>query len=264
MNRFYPLQHCTALVGGSTQGIGWAIANRMAESGARVILLARNATRLEQLCQELPSVEGSVHRWIAADFNEPQVVESSVKRHLLIHGPVHILVNNTGGPPSGPLSSATPDAFVAAFHSHVVCNHLLTQAVVPGMQTEGYGRILNIVSTSVKIPLPNLGVSNTIRGAVASWSKTLANELAPFGITVNNILPGATETARLRAIIAAKATKTGMHVEEAAQAMRNEIPMKRFGTAEEIAALAAFLAGPDASYITGTSIPVDGGRTGSL
>jgi 3-oxoacyl-[acyl-carrier protein] reductase len=265
MSTLHPLLHRTALVGGSTQGIGRAIAQQFAKAGAQVVLLARNADRLEALCKELPLInEEKPHRWVAADFSRPDMVEEEVRKYLTQHGPVHILVNNTGGPPSGPLTDATEQSFLTAFQSHLLCNHLLAKAVVPGMQAVGYGRIINIVSTSVKIPLPNLGVSNTIRGAVASWAKTLANELAPFGITVNNILPGATETARLKAIIAAKAAKTGLSEEEVTRDMQAEIPMRRFGRAEEIASLAEFLAGSGAAYITGTSIPVDGGRTGSL
>jgi len=136
--------------------------------------------------------------------------------------------------------------------------------IVPGMKSEGFGRIINIISTSVKQPLHGLGVSNTIRAAVANWSKTLATELAPFHITVNNVLPGATETDRLNAIISNKANKQGKNLDAIRSEMLAEIPMKRFGTAEEIASAVAYLASPAAAYITGTQITVDGGRTGVL
>jgi 3-oxoacyl-[acyl-carrier protein] reductase len=177
---------------------------------------------------------------------------------------VHILVNNTGGPAAGPILDAQPDAFVAAFQQHLINNQRLAQAVVPGMRTAGYGRIVNIISTSVKAPLHGLGVSNTVRAAVGNWSKTLANELAVDGITVNNVLPGATQTERLTAIIDGRAARTGRASAEVAQEMIDEVPMRRFAQPSEIAAAVAFLASPDASYITGINIPVDGGRTPNL
>jgi 3-oxoacyl-[acyl-carrier protein] reductase len=174
------------------------------------------------------------------------------------------LINNSGGPAAGPILNATEDQFLQAFHQHLLTNHILTTAVVPNMKEEGYGRIVNIISTSVRMPLANLGVSNTIRGSVASWAKTMANELAQFGITVNNVLPGATKTDRLSAIISNNAEKKNKAVEEVESEMQNEIPAKRFGEPGEIAAVAAFLATPAAAYVTGESIRVDGGRTGSI
>jgi 3-oxoacyl-[acyl-carrier protein] reductase len=177
---------------------------------------------------------------------------------------VHILINNSGGPAGGPVTNAKPEEFLQAFQQHLICNHIITQLVIDGMKAEGYGRIINIISTSVKIPLRDLGVSNTIRGAVASWAKTMANELGEYGITVNNVLPGATTTERLTTIIANKAAKTGKTVAEIEHEMMNETPARRFGKPEEIAAMAAFLASPAAAYVNGTSIPVDGGRTGSI
>ncbi len=175
--------------------------------------------------------------------------------------PVHILVNNTGGPPPGTVIEARPEEFTTAFAQHLICNQILVQAVVPGMQAAGYGRIINIISTSVKQPIAGLGVSNTIRGAVASWAKTLASELAPFGITVNNVLPGMTRTQRLDSLIASKAEKTGKTIEQITQEMIREIPAGRIGMPHEFAAAVAFLASPAASYITGINLPVDGGRT---
>jgi 3-oxoacyl-[acyl-carrier protein] reductase len=253
----------TALVSGSTQGIGLASAQALASLGAHCILLARNEDALKKALTTLSVDHGQTHRYLVADFQNPDQVKQVVENYLKNH-PVHILINNTGGPPAGPVLSAQSPEFLSAFHQHLICNHLLATAVIPSMKSEGYGRIVNVISTSVKIPLKNLGVSNTIRGAVASWAKTLANEVAPFGITVNNVLPGATATGRLEAIINNKVSKTGLSQEEAENEMLAEIPAKRFGKPEEIAAMVAFLASPAAAYVNGTSIPVDGGRTGSI
>lgn len=252
-----------ALVGGSTQGIGLAIARELALLGATCTLIARNEASLEEAVATLDTAAGQQHDYLVADYSDYEAVKSTVAAYLQQHH-IHILINNSGGPAAGPVTEATPEAFLHAFQQHLICNQLLAQLVVPGMKADQYGRVINIISTSVKIPLKGLGVSNTIRGAVASWAKTLSNELAPFGITVNNILPGATATARLEAIVNNKSAKTGAAKAAVEEEMIEEIPMKRFGKPEEIAAAAAFLATPAAAYITGVSIPVDGGRTGSL
>ncbi|MBL7770470.1 MAG: SDR family oxidoreductase [Flavipsychrobacter sp.] len=257
------LENKTALVCGSTQGIGLAAARELALLGASCILLARNETSLKDAVNSLDTSRGQQHAFAVADFSSPDLVKHKIEEVLLNHT-ISILVNNTGGPKPGPIIDADTDQFLNAFQQHVIINQLLTRAVVPGMKKLGYGRIINIVSTSVKIPLNNLGVSNTIRGAVASWSKTMANELGPFGITVNNVLPGFTSTARLKSLAQSLAADKGITVEEQERSMAAEVPLKRFGKAEETAALVAFLASPAAAYITGTSIPVDGGRTGSL
>ena len=258
-----------ALVCGSTQGIGRASAIELASLGASVTLVARNPERLEQVCRELPAKPEfrQTHRWFAADFADPAAVQEAVRTelaHQSAAGPYTILVNNTGGPAGGPVADAQPDAFVAAFRSHVVCNQLLVQALLPGMKSAGYGRIINIISTSVKAPIPGLGVSNTIRAAVANWAKTLATELAPLGITVNNVLPGFTDTERLKQLFTARAQKEGKSLEEVTKASIATIPAGRLGRAEEIAAAVAFLATPAAAYINGINVPVDGGRTQSL
>jgi 3-oxoacyl-[acyl-carrier protein] reductase len=203
------------------------------------------------------------HSFAVADFSKPDEVRIAIDT-ILQHQPIHVLVNNTGGPPSGLITEAKEEDFLAFFNQHLVNNHLLVKAVLPGMRRRKFGRIINIISTSVKIPLPNLGVSNTIRGAVASWSKTLANEVGQYNITVNNILPGYTQTKRLETLVSQTAKKKKQTVQETEQQMMQDIPMKRFGSPEEIATVAAFLASPAASYINGASIPVDGGRTGSL
>lgn len=253
----------TALVAGSTQGIGLASAQALATLGASCVLVARNEAALGAAVATLDKSRGQQHQFVVADFNHPRQVETVVGA-FTSRNPVHILVNNTGGPPAGPVAEAAVEAFEAAFRQHLICNHMLATAVIPAMKEAGYGRIINIISTSVKIPLKNLGVSNTIRGAVASWAKTLANELGAYAITVNNVLPGATATARLDAILSGKQAKAGISREEATAEMTSEIPARRFGRPEEIAAMVAFLASPAAAYVNGTSIPVDGGRTGAI
>ncbi|MFY0253604.1 SDR family oxidoreductase [Chitinophaga sp. 30R24] len=250
----------TALVCGSSQGIGLATAIELALLGANCILLARNEDRLKAVLPLLAVKGQQRHRYEIADFSEvAQVI--AVANDLAQHGPVHILINNTGGPAGGPILDAGATAFTNAFSQHLLCNQVLAQALVPDMITAGYGRIINIISTSVKTPLKNLGVSNTTRWAVAAWSKTLATELAPHGITVNNVLPGSTATARLETLINNNATARQVSKAAIEAEWLKEIPMQRFGEAHEIAALAAFLASPAAAYITGTSIAVDGGKT---
>jgi len=253
-----------AIVCGSTKGIGKAIAVQLALSGANVTLLARNESILRGSLNDLDTSKGQVHGYLVCDFSNPKKLQSIMDEFILKQKTIHILVNNTGGPPPGPVAMADMDEFTEAFTAHLLCNHIMAKAVIQGMKSEKYGRIINIISTSVKVPLKGLGVSNTIRGAVGNWSKTLANELAPFGITVNNILPGATKTERLTGIIENKANKTGVTASEAEAEMLHEIPAGRFGSPEELAYAATFLASPMASYITGTNVVVDGGRTGCL
>jgi len=255
-----PMTGKTALVGGSTQGIGWACAQKLAHMGASVVLVARNAERLAQAAVQLATPAHQQHRIIVADFTHVQAVRAAVAEHIATHGAIHILVNNTGGPPGGPITQATDDHFLQAYESHLLVNHALVQLCLPGMKAAGYGRIVNIVSTSVREPIKGLGVSNTTRAAVAGWAKTLSTEVAAFGITVNNILPGATATARLTSIINNKAQQTGKTIQEIESQMLAEIPAARFAQPEEVAAAACFLCGPDAGYITGVSLPVDGGR----
>jgi 3-oxoacyl-[acyl-carrier protein] reductase len=254
-----------ALVGGSNQGIGRAAAEALAAGGAHVTLVARDEARLQEAAAALPTPAGQQHDFIVADYSQPILLKQRVHEYLLAHPEgFDIVVNNTGGPAGGPILDASIDEFRAAFEQHLVCNHLLAQLVVPAMQARGWGRIVNIISTSVKQPLPGLGVSNTIRGAVASWAKTLANELGQYGITVNNVLPGATVTQRHTSLIEKKVHQTGQTTEEVEGQMLRSIPAGRFGEAAEVAAAVAFLASDAAAYVTGTSMPVDGGRTSSL
>ncbi len=253
----------TALVGGSTQGIGLASAQELAELGANCILISRSEEKLQQAVDTLDTTQGQRHGYLVADFADPEQVREVVAAHVNDKN-ITILINNTGGPAGGPVVDAKPESFIAAFQQHLICNHILATLLLPGMKAEGWGRIVNIISTSVKVPLKDLGVSNTIRGAVASWAKTMANEVAQFGITVNNVLPGSTATGRLDAIMQNKAAKTHKDKAEIEQEMISEVPARRIGKPEEIAAMVAFLCSPAASYVNGTSIPVDGGRTGSI
>ena len=233
-----------ALVCGASQGIGLAAARELASLGARCTLMARNEERLRLA---LGTLEGEGHGVAVAETS-----------------PVDILINNTGGPPGGPAHAADPSDYLAAFSQHLLCNQRLVQAVLPGMRTAGFGRVVNVISTSVKQPLDGLGVSNTVRGAVANWAKTLANELGPDGITVNNVLPGATRTARLDQIAEAKSAKTGVPAEKILEGMAQAVPLRRLGEAHEIGAAIAFLCSPAAAYISGINLPVDGGRTRCL
>lgn len=254
----------TALVGGSTQGIGRATARELALLGATIVLIARNEATLDETIRSLATNHGQTHRYLVADFSQPGAVPAAVTQHLAQFPDLHILINNTGGPAGGSLIDAKPDEFIQTFHNHLLNNQALVQAVVPAMQRAGYGRIVNIISTSVKQPIVGLGVSNTIRGAVAQWSKTLSLELGAFGITVNNVLPGYTSTARLDAVLAMRAKSSGKSEEDVAAQMASDIPIGRFATAEEVAAAVAFLCTPAAASISGINLPVDGGKTGSL
>ena len=253
-----------ALVCGGSQGIGRASAHELAALGADVTLLARSADALEIALADLPRIHSAQkHGFIVADMQAHATLRAQVEA-VANNGAINILVNNSGGPPGGSAHAAATDEFLQAFNQHLIAAQVILQAILPGMQGSGYGRIINVISTSVKEPIRNLGVSNTIRGAVASWSKTLAGELGPFGITVNNVLPGYTRTQRLDQILADRAKATGTSEEKIAEGMLATVPLRRFAEASEIANVIAFLASPAAGYINGINVPVDGGRTLSL
>ena len=254
----------TALVCGSSQGMGKAIAIQLASQGANVVLFARNKDRLIEVKVALDTSQGQNHHVLVADFSDVQQVTKALSDFINTGKTIHIAVNNTGGPAPGPANSAMSNDFVQAFNQHLICNHEIMKQLLPGMQSDGYGRIINVISTSVKQPLTGLGVSNTVRGAVANWAKTLANELGQYNITVNNVLPGATNTKRLEDIIKNKAAKQGITKDAMAEKEKSIIPMRRFGEASEFADVVGFLASPAAGYVTGINLPVDGGRTSCL
>jgi 3-oxoacyl-[acyl-carrier protein] reductase len=258
-----PLQGKRAIVGGASQGIGRGCAEALAADGAVVTVLSRSTGALAAVAAELPRPGGQEHGFVAVDFAHLDAVAAAAAA-VAAEGPVHILVNNTGGPPPGPLREADPDDLGDAFAMHVLAYQTWVAAVQPGMIAAGYGRIINIISTSVVSPIPGIGVSNTIRAAVANWGRTLAVELGPSGITVNNILPGFIDTDRLRIIDAGRAELSGVTAEELAAARIASIPVGRLGTPADIGAAVAFLASPAASYISGVDLPVDGGRLVSL
>jgi 3-oxoacyl-[acyl-carrier protein] reductase len=254
----------TAIVCGSTNGIGKAIALEMASLGANVTLFARNAEAMQQVLTELDVSAGQQHDMLTADFAFPEQVSKAIEGYMQKTTAVHILVNNSGGPAPGLAIDSDPQAFLNAFSQHLICNQHIVRAVVPAMKNEKYGRIINVISTSVRTPIPNLGVSNTTRGAVASWAKTLSAELGPYGITVNNILPGLTDTKRLESLIKTIADQRGVSFDDQVALMKENIPARRFADPMETAAMAGFLASPSAAFISGESIRVDGGATPSI
>ncbi|MCS7020091.1 MAG: SDR family oxidoreductase [Cytophagales bacterium] len=258
------LQDKRAIVCGSTQGIGKATAIGLARLGATVTLLARNEQALQATAQELPTPNGQVHHYLCADFGNPAKVQAVIDEWKATHGGAHILINNTGGPPAGQAIDASLEEYTDAFTKHLLCNQLLAKALVEYMKAAHFGRIVNIISTSVREPIAGLGVSNTIRGAVASWAKTLSFELAPFGITVNNVLPGYTKTARLASLIKTRAEKQGTTAQAIEQQLLAEVPARRFAEPEEVANAVLFLCSPAAAYITGINVPVDGGKIRAL
>ena len=254
-----------ALVCGGSQGIGRATAIELAKLGADLTLLARSREALEAALAALPVVHANQrHASIAVDMRDHAALRAKVEAMIAAPKPVQILINNTAGPPGGQAQNASVEEYLAAFQQHLIANQVLLQTVLPGMKASGWGRIVNVISTSVKEPIRNLGVSNTIRGAVASWAKTLAAELGQYGITVNNVLPGYTRTQRLEQILGERSKTIGKSEEEIARTMLASVPLGRFADAAEIANVIAFLASPAAAYVSGVNVPVDGGRTQSL
>ena len=237
-----------ALVCGGTSGIGKAAAISLSECGAEVVILSRSA---------------SGENTLNCDLEDLDSLTISVTKEIERNGNFEILINNSGGPPSGPLIAATPHDFEKAFRRHVLASQTLVQLILPGMKTANYGRIINIISTSVKEPIPGLGVSNTIRGAMASWSKTMSKELPP-SITINNVLPGFTNTERLTELKKTLSEQKGISQEEVENAWLSTVPEGRLADPSELGKVVAFLSSPAASFVRGTSIPVDGGRTGSI
>ena len=255
------LRNKKAVVCGSTQGIGKAIAEELSRQGVNLTLIARDKEALENVVKKLDTSLGQSHDYLCVDFSDDNF-ENKISDLSSLN--IDILINNTGGPASGPITDANPDDFLLAFKMHLLNNQLLIKKVIDNMKKNSFGRIINIISTSVKAPIPALGVSNTIRAAVANWAKTLSLELGPYGITVNNVLPGFTSTNRLKSLIKKKSTILGKSISEVESEMKNTVPLKRFGDASEVANAVVFLSSPAASYINGINLPVDGGRTASL
>ena len=255
------LRNKRAVVCGSTQGIGKAIAEELSRQGVNLTLIARDKEALENVVKKLDTSLGQSHDYLCVDFSDDNF-ENKISDLSSLN--IDILINNTGGPASGPITDANPDDFLLAFKMHLLNNQLLIKNVIDNMKKNSFGRIINIISTSVKAPIPGLGVSNTIRAAVANWAKTLSLELGPYGITVNNVLPGFTSTNRLKSLIKKKSTILGKSISEVESEMKNTVPLKRFGDASEVANAVVFLSSPAASYINGINLPVDGGRTASL
>jgi 3-oxoacyl-[acyl-carrier protein] reductase len=250
-----------ALVCGSSAGIGRACAVELAALGASVTLMARDAGKLAAVRDSLAAVG---HAIAVADFQRVDEVERAVRQAVETHGPHHIVIHNTGGPAAGPALDASVEQYAQAFAMHLLTGQVLVQATAPGMKGAGYGRVVNIISTSVKQPIAGLGVSNAVRGAVAQWAKTLAGELGQFGITVNNVLPGYTRTDRLTSLVRGRASKGNVSEAEVERDLLSSIPAGRFGEAEEVASAVAFLCSPSAGYVNGINLPVDGGRLGGL
>lgn len=258
------LQGRHALVCGASQGIGLACARELASLGATVTLAARSRDRLEAARSSLTAGAGQAHDVLAVDLSKPEAARDAVGALVASGREYHILVNNTGGPPAGPMLGASVEQLRAAFDSLLVTAHVLVQALVPGMTRARYGRIINITSTSVKQPIANLGLSNAVRAGVANWAKSLSQELAPHGITVNNVLPGFVDTERLGDLFKARASKAGSDVESVRRDTVASIPAGRIGNPVEVASVVAFLASPAAGYVNGINLPVDGGRLGTL
>jgi 3-oxoacyl-[acyl-carrier protein] reductase len=254
------LKNKNAIVCGSTQGIGEATAQELARQGVNITLVARNKDVLSNVLESLDKSLGQSHRFVCIDFSADNFLE----KIQALDQSYDILINNTGGPAGGPIIDAKPQAFLDAFKMHLINNQLLVSHVVQSMKVKNFGRIINVISTSVKAPIQGLGVSNTIRAAVANWAKTLSLELGPFGITVNNVLPGFTNTNRLTSIIQRKANEQSKSIDDVSKAMQSSVPARRFGESHEVANAVAFLSSVGASYINGINLPVDGGRTASL
>ena len=258
----FDLTGLNALVCGASQGIGRATAETFAKQGARVVLLARNAEALEKARAALPSPEK--HMCVTADVSRSDELDAALEKISSQLGSIDILVNNAGGPTAGALLDAEANSFELALRTHILAQLHLCKKLTPSMKHKNFGRIINIISTSVRMPIPNLGVSNTIRAAVAGFAKTMSNELAPCGITVNNVLPGYTETERLAALAHAAAARNSSTADSVRENWLKQVPMNRFAQPEEVAAALAFLASREAAYITGVSLQVDGGRIGAI
>lgn len=252
-----------ALVCGASKGIGAATAKFLAKAGANVTVCARNSDALDDLCNELSTLGNGSHSSLVLDLENTDAIKPAIESLLSTKGAIHILINNSAGPKGGPLLGVELEDFTAPFKRHLHAAHTMVQAVVAAMETEGYGRIIQIISTSVKEPIPNLGLSNTLRGAMASWSKTLSREL-PACITINNVLPGFTDTERLGSLAASINEKTGRSVDLIHDTWMTQVPIGRLVDPLETASAITFLTLPSSGAIRGVSLAVDGGRLRSI
>jgi 3-oxoacyl-[acyl-carrier protein] reductase len=249
----------TALVCGASKGIGKATALMLARSGAQVIACARSPNELELLSEEM---HGDNHIILTLDLENIPLLESKIKE-LIKQQPIHILINNSGGPPGGPLLSNTIDDFEAPFKRHLYAAHTITRILMPAMKSEGYGRIVNVISTSVREPIDNIGLSNTLRGAMGSWAKSLSRELDPC-ITINNILPGFTDTDRLESLAGSISSRTGESIEQVQEKWMSSVPIQRLIDPLETGAAVTWLCLPSSGAVRGISLAVDGGRMRSI
>jgi len=254
------LNGLNAIICGATSGIGKATAIEFSNLGANVTLFARNEDKLKDTLSTLTCNKNQSHQYLVGDFDNSENIKKTIENHVKDENYYHILINNSGGPKGGIMAEASAEEFIIGFNRHLICNHILFQALHSGMKNFNFGRVINIISTSVKQPIAGLGVSNTIRGAVASWAKTLSFEVGADGITVNNILPGFTDTERLASLIDSKSQTQNISMEDVTKAMKDTVPVGRFGKPEETAKAIVFLASPYAGYINGVSLAVDGGR----
>jgi len=260
----YPLEDKIALVGGASQGLGAACAKALAAAGATVIVFARTEMKLINVVNALPTPLNQEHSYLMVDTNNLSASKKVFQALIDKIKVVHIIVNNTGGPAAGLLYETSIDALKASFESHLLHAHQLVQLLLPGMSAAKFGRIINILSISIKEPIDDLGISNTIRAGMANWAKTLSRELGPWGITVNNVLPGFTNTERLNYLFTNRAEKAGVTLEEVTKGIENSIPVKRLGMPEELAAAVCFLCSKEANFINGINLPIDGGQLRSL
>lgn len=257
------LKNKNAIVCGASQGLGLAVAQELALLGANILLVSRNEEKLKIAKETLDTTVQQQHSYIVCDLSDPNSIREKFSG-ILKDRTIHILVNNAGGPPSLPLIETKSEELLKAFQTHLISSHTLVQLFVEGMKKAGYGRIVNILSTSIKEPIKGLGISNSVRASVANWAKTLSVELGEFGITVNNVLPGYTNTDRLKYLFETRANNAGKKADDILNETVSLIPAKRLGEPNEFGAAVAFLCTPAAAYINGINLPVDGGRLNSL
>ena len=252
-----------ALVGGSTDGIGKAIATRLAASGASVCIMARNKSKLEKVVNELDTSRNQKHKFLEVDFSNYNLFSNSIK-YFFKTNHIDILVNNTQGPEGGSALEKSIDDYQSAFDLLFKCAVKTSLLALTNMRDKKWGRIINVASISVKEPLNYLVLSNSLRSALVTWSKTLSVDIAKFNITINNVLTGYFNTERLKQLNSKKAEKLGINISKIEDKIKDTIPMKRFGNPEEYANLVCFLASEKSDYITGINIPIDGGFLKSL